>query len=101
MLKDWVHLQAVVVLWALLVVIVPLIFHSVPQPPVKMAAPVLKDWVHLQAVLVLRAFLGLTVPQPHNHAHQILVNTEEAAGSSVAGRCAPARSHTLARIAIY
>ena len=88
-------------LWAFLVVIVTLIFHSVHQTPVKMEAPVLKDWVHLQAVVVLWAFLGLTVPQPHNHAHQILVNTEEAAGSSVARKCAPALSHTLARIAIY
>ena len=32
LVKELAHLQAVVVLWAFLGVIVTLIFHSVPQP---------------------------------------------------------------------
>ena len=71
MLKDWVHLQAVVVLWALLVVIVTLIFHSVPQTPVKMEAPVMMDMVPLPIVHVHQASMdqpapmtSTTVPQP-------------------------------------
>ena len=73
MLKDWVHLQAVVVLWASLGVIVTLIFHSVPQTPVKMEAPVLKDWVHLQAVVVLWALLVVIVTLIFHSAPQPLV----------------------------